>query len=305
MTTATRTIRVGTRASRLARWQTGLIAGELQRRTGVRCEEVPITTAGDRDLSRPLPEIGGEGLFTEALAAALRRREIDLAVHSLKDLPIHSPADLVVAAVCQRTDPRDVLVARQHRTLESLPRGAVIGTSSRRRAAQLLAVRNDLVPRPLRGNVDTRVRRALEGEYDAIVVAAAGMLRLGLEGSVGSYLDYELMLPAPGQGALGVQCRVDDEDTRALLSHLEDPEARVTTTAERAFLGALGGGCAAPVGAIAEAAPDSGSVRLRGFIGSEDGTRSIWVSGEGRSAPDLGRELAEAALARGARELLG
>jgi hydroxymethylbilane synthase len=305
VTTVTRTLRIGTRASRLARWQTAQVGRQLENRAGARCEEVTISTAGDRDVSRPLPEIGGEGLFTEALAAALRRGDIDLAVHSLKDLPIASPADLIVAAVCQRADARDVLIARDHRTLDALPRGAIVGTSSRRRSAQLRAARPDLVMRPLRGNVDTRVRRALDGDFDAIVLAAAGVERLGLNDAISSYLPYDLMLPAPGQGALAVQCRADDEETLQLLARLDDPEARATTAAERTFLEALGGGCSAPVGAVAEILPESGrTLWLRGFVGSEDGSRALRVSGEGRSPEELGRELADAALSRGARELL-
>jgi hydroxymethylbilane synthase len=304
--TATRTLRGGTRASRLARWQTARIGELLAARAHVQCEEILVSTEGDRTPDRPLSEIGGKGVFTEALEARLRQGAIDFAVHSLKDLPIEQPDDLVVVAVCLRVDPRDVLIAREEWTLARLPRGARIGTSSTRRMAQLLAARPDVAIASLRGNVDTRVRKALDGDYDAIVIAAAGVERLGLGDAIREYLGFDVMLPAPGQGALAVQCRAYDRATRELLASLDDPVARATTAAERTFLDALGGGCAAPVAALGEIGHCGTTLRLRGLVAAPDGTRAVRVTGEepADGAEDLGRRLALEAIASGARELL-
>ena len=308
MRTAARPLRGGTRASTLARWQTARIGELLATRTHVHCEEILVSTEGDRTLDRPLPEIGGKGVFTEALEASLREGTIDFAVHSLKDLPIGQPDDLVVVAVCLRTDPRDVLIAREKWTLARLPRDARVGTSSTRRTAQLLAARPDIVIASLRGNVDTRVRKALDGDYDAIVIAAAGVERLGLGDAISEHLGFDVMLPAPGQGALAVQCRADDRATRDLLESLDDPVARATTTAERTFLEELGGGCAAPVAALGEIGPGGGgtTLRLRWLVATPDGTRVVRVEKErpADQAETLGRQLAHAAVAGGARELL-
>jgi hydroxymethylbilane synthase len=305
MTTApTRVLRGGTRRSLLARWQTTRIREALRQR-GVPSEEIAITTEGDRIPDRPLPEIGGKGLFTEALEEALRAGAIDFAVHSLKDLPIEPSSDIVVAAICLRSDPRDVLVARDGHTLRSLPTGATVGTSSTRRVAQLRAIRPDLTLLPLRGNVDTRVRKAQRGDYDGIVIAAAGVERLGLGHAITEILPLEVMLPAPGQGALAVQCRADDVATRELLAALDEPDARATTDAERGFLAALGGGCSAPVAALAEVA-SGGTLRLTGLIAAIDGSRVVRVTGSRPLAETTGlaTALAEQAIHRGARDLL-
>jgi len=310
VTAVVRVLRGGTRASRLARWQTSRVVEALHGTSGgeLACEEVFIATEGDRILDRPLPEIGGKGLFTEALEAALRQGGIDFAVHSLKDLPVEQPDDLILAAIFARTDPRDVLIGRDRPTLATLPRGATVGTSSTRRVAQLHAARPDLAVASLRGNVDTRVRKALAGEYDAIVIAAAGVERLGLSEAIAEYLPYNVMLPAPGQGALAVQCRAADGATRRLLETLDDPIARATTTGERTFLEALGGGCAAPIAALGEAIPARGAPRLRltGLVASRDGARVIRTTGEAplAGASELARRLAEEARDRGAAELL-
>jgi hydroxymethylbilane synthase len=303
-TAPTRVLRGGTRRSLLARWQTTRIREALRQR-GVPSEAIAITTAGDRSLDRPLPEIGGKGLFTEALEEALRAAAIDFAVHSLKDLPIELAPDMVVAAVCLRSDPRDVLVARDGHTLRSLPMGATVGTSSTRRIAQLRAIRPDLTLLPLRGNVDTRVRKAQRGDYDGIVIAAAGVERLGLGDTITEVLPLEVMLPAPGQGALAVQCRAEDATTRELLAALDDPAARAATDAERGFLAALGGGCSAPVAALAEVAA-GGTLQLTGLVAATDGTRVVRVTGSGPTpeATRLARRLADQAIQRGARDLL-
>jgi hydroxymethylbilane synthase len=309
MTTTTPVLRGGTRVSRLARWQTDRVMEALRRRAGAVCEAVSISTEGDRVLDRPLPEIGGKGLFTEALEHALGEGTIDFAVHSLKDLPIDGSPDLVVAAVCMRADPRDVIVAREPRTLGTLPPAATVATSSTRRIAQLRAARPDLAVVPLRGNVDTRVRKALAGEYDAIVLAAAGVERLGLREAISEYLLPDVMLPAPGQAALAIQCRSDDQPTRRLLASLDDARARTTTTAERTFLGHLGGGCAAPIAALGEivATPAGPTLRLRGRVASVDGARVVSVTGEASVSEGsaLAQRLAEEAVRRGARALLG
>ncbi len=304
--TAGRLLRAGTRSSRLARWQTARVAGLLRERTGLLCEEIPVSTEGDRRLDVPLPEIGGKGVFTEALEDALRSGEIDFAVHSLKDLPIEDPPGIVLAAVLDRIDARDVLVAREPRLLSTLPRGARVGSSSVRRMAQIRAARRDVDLAPLRGNVDTRVRKALEGAYDAIVLAAAGLLRLGLGAAVREYLPFEVMLPAPGQAALAVQCRSEDRATREALDLLDDPLARAATAAERGFLEALGGGCSAPVAAHARLAESGEELELTGLVLSPDGTRRVRVQGRAPLAQSraLAASLAKEALAQGARECL-
>jgi len=296
---------LGTRASALARAQTDVVIGML---TGawpeLACETRVIATAGDRSQAsgRPLPEIGGKGLFTAELERALREGEIDVAVHSLKDLPTEDAEGVVVGAVTRREDVRDCLVAREGGSLAELTVGAVVGTSSLRRAAQLRALRPDLDVRSIRGNVDTRIRKVADGEFDAALLAAAGVRRLGLEHEVTEWLPAETMLPAPGQGALAIQCRADDHALRALLATLDDPPARAETTAERAFLRALGAGCAAPVAALAEVATTP-RVRLQGLVASVDGRQMVRVDGEGQPQ-DLGMKLAQDALAAGADLIL-
>jgi len=308
-------VTLGTRASALARAQTACVV-ELIRAAwpDVACDVTPIQTQGDRTQAsgEPLPEIGGKGLFTLELERALRAGEIDLAVHSLKDLPTEETPGVVMGAVCLRQDVRDCLVAQHELTLAELPAGAVVGTSSLRREAQLRALRPDLEIRSIRGNVDTRVRKVHEGEYDAAVLAAAGIRRLGLEGAVTEWLEPETILPAPGQGALAVQCRSDDERVLALLAAIDDPGSRATTMAERAFLSALGGGCATPVGAHAGVASPSPSdkvsremivVEMNALVASKDGRVVIRVSGAGEPE-ELGERLAREALAAGANRIL-
>lgn len=308
MTTGTVTLRAGTRASALARWQTDRVSQALARLTGVASHPVVIATTGDRELDLPLPALGGKGAFTAELESALREGRIDFAVHSLKDLPVAEVPGITVVAVLSRDDPRDVVIARNGIPLAELPRGAVVGTSSNRRLAQIAAEHPGLVLRPLRGNVDTRVRKARAGDYDAIVIAAAGVHRLGLSEHITEYLPVHRMLPAPGQGALAVQCRADDETVRALLAVLDDPDARVPTTAERAFLAGLGGGCAAPIAALGQALEVAGRRRLQlqGLVARLDGSRVVRVEAQGDWADGAGvaRALVDRAAAAGARELL-
>lgn len=246
---------IGTRGSRLALWQTNHVADLLRAAApGLRVEIQTISTRGDRILDRPLAEIGGKGLFTEELERALRDRTIDLAVHSLKDLPVQDPDGLVIGAIPKRATPNDALIARDASSLDDLPRGAKVGTSSLRRKAQLLLKRPDLEVVDLRGNVETRIAKVLErNEIDAAVLACAGLERLGLGHLISQVLPADVMLPAPGQGALGVQCREDDTELLALLEKLDHADTRAEVTAERALLDGLGGGCQAPIGALARA----------------------------------------------------
>lgn len=306
---------VGTRASTLARRQTELVVAALQAAwPGLTVAIREFSTSGDRDTSRPLPEIGGKGLFTADLADALSEGAIGLAVHSLKDLPIAGApgtaarsTPLCIGAVPPREDARDALISRHGVGLADLPACPRIGTSSPRRAAQLMAVRPDAQIVPLRGNVDTRLRKSSTSDYDAIVLAAAGLARLGLVDRVTQYLPFELMLPAPGQGALAVQCRADDRLALDLLAPLHDPATEAAVTAERAFLAAVGGGCCAPVGAYAEQdRGDAYMLHLAALVASPDGLQIVRVAAEGacREAELLGARLAGMALDAGAAAML-
>ncbi|HEY3289540.1 MAG TPA: hydroxymethylbilane synthase [Anaerolineae bacterium] len=309
-------LRAGTRPSALARCQTQQVIDSLQAAwPQLNCESVVITTTGDRNLTQPLPEIGGKGVFTEQLEDELRLGHIDFAVHSLKDLPINDSAGLTIAAIGQREDARDVLVSAQGWTFASLPQGARVGTSSLRRAAQLKAARADLTIVPLRGNIDTRLRKAQLDDYDAIVLAAAGLVRLGLMDRVTEYLPFELMLPAPGQAALALQARKGDEAVCRILAVVDDIRTRSAVTAERCFLNALGGGCSAPVAAYAQDAyaqdayaqrlsDGNGLLVMTGLVAAVDGSQVIRVSGEGHDPERLGAELAREALNKGAGKLL-
>ncbi len=298
-------VTLGTRGSALARAQTELVATLLAAACpGVALSTQVLSTAGDRtqESGEPLPEIGGKGLFTAELERALVEGEIDVAVHSLKDLPTQDGPGVAVGAVTSREDVRDCLVSRSGGSLSDLADGALVGTSSLRRSAQLAAIRPDLEIRSIRGNVDTRIRKVQEGEYDAALLAAAGIRRLGLEHAVSEWLSPETMLPAPGQGALAVQCRADDAAMREVLADLDDRATRAETTAERAFLEALGGGCAAPVAALA-IVTTTPRVRLQGLVASVDGRDVVRVRGEGDPA-EVGARLAQEALSLGADRIL-
>ncbi len=296
-----------TRPSALARWQTQWVISALQAaHSGLVCEEKVITTQGDKILDKPLPEIGGKGLFTQELESELLSCAVHCAVHSLKDLPVENPAGLAIGCIPARAEVRDALVSQNGRTLATLPAGASVGTSSLRRAAQILAARPDLTTRSLRGNVDTRLRNALEGQYDAIILAGAGLTRLGLDKHVAEWLPLEVMLPAPGQGALAVQCRADDESTLSLLAALEDDSTRKAVTAEREFLLGLGGGCAVPVAAYAQTADRERQtvILLTGLVISPDGRQAVKVTGQDSDAAQLGWKLAQQAIAQGADKIL-
>jgi hydroxymethylbilane synthase len=294
-----------TRPSALARWQTQWVIHALQNiYPNLECEEKVITTQGDKILDKPLPEIGGKGLFTQELESELLSRDVHCAVHSLKDLPVETPAGLTVGCIPARAEVRDALISANGYTLATLPNGASVGTSSLRRAAQILSLRPDIKTQSLRGNVDTRLRKALDGQYDAIILAGAGLTRLGLDSHITEWLSLDVMLPAPGQGALAIQCRTDDEVTLTLLSKLEDQATRKAVTAERAFLQGLGGGCAVPVAAYATNSDQSSAINLTGLVISEDGKKVVKVADEGTDALVLGNELAQKAINNGADQIL-
>lgn len=288
-------IRVGTRGSRLSRRQTDTVIAALRTiHPAMRCQAVVLQTTGDRS-DGPLQQMGGIGLFTSEIEQALLGGQIDLAVHSLKDLPTAATPGLVVAATPPREDPRDALVSR-YSSLDALPYRARVGTSSPRRAAQLRALRRDLEVVPLRGNVDTRIRKVQDGEVDAAILAAAGLLRGGWPDAIARFLDPEVMLPAPGQGALAVQVREDDVELRAVAAALDDPVTRAAVTAERAFLTRLAGGCSLPAGALATVGDE---LHLRVLVASGDGSRIVRGarSGPAEQAVVIGEAAAKQLLA--------
>lgn len=299
-----RRIRIGTRGSALALAQTEIVAGALRRahpRVEIAIET--IRTAADRRPEAPLAALPGIGFFVKELEVALLEGRIDAAVHSMKDLPTAAAEGLVVCAVPARDDPRDVLVSRAGLTLDALPAGSRVGTSSPRRAAFLRARRADLEVVPIRGNVETRLRRADAGEVDAVCLAGAGLRRIGLASRVSEWFSVEMMLPAPGQGALGIQVRTADTETREAMLPLGDAPSYEAVAAERAFLGRLEGGCRLPAGA--HAVHESGGLRLVGAVIAPDGRRILRGDRVGPSAQAeaIGRALAEELLARGAGDL--
>lgn len=299
------TLRLGTRGSRLALAQTGLIKQALEAaHPGLRCAVMTISAEADETPEVPLTSISGEGVFVKELAAALLRSTIDAAVHSLKDLPLAMPEGLLLAAIPVRGIADDALVSASGRTLSRLPLGAVVGTSSLRRQGQLLHARPDLAVRPIRGNVDTRLRKMQEGQYDAVIVAAAGLERLGMAERITERLDPHMMLPEPGQGALAIQARADDQPTRALLEPLDDAATRACVSAERAFLKGLGGGCHLPIAALGRIEGDH--LVLDGAVVAPDGSRLLHVQLTGPMfMPDeLGQETANRLIAQGAKALL-
>lgn len=310
-------LRLGTRRSKLAMAQSRQVADAVSQVTGRSVELVEITTYGDTSREQ-LAQIGGTGVFVTALRDALLSGEVDFAVHSLKDLPTAQPDDLVLAAIPVREDPRDVLIARDGRTFAQLPDGARLGTGSPRRMAQLNAYARDhgmtIETVPIRGNVDTRIGYVRSGELDGVVLAAAGMKRIGRIEEVTDFLPVDTILPAPGQGALAIECAADNADLVAALAELDDPFTRAAVTAERSLLAALEAGCSAPVGALADLLADGQIVkemRLRGVVGTTDGSTLVQLSTTGPvpethdQAMALGRELAAEMLAKGAAGLMG
>lgn len=299
-----RVLRIGTRGSKLALAQTGWVAQNIRKRfPGIEIETVIIKTKGDKILDVPLAKIGGKGLFVKEIEEALLREEIDLAVHSLKDVPSELPEGLEIAVIPSREDPRDVFIGLTARSLEELPRGARVGTSSLRRRAQLRRLRPDLEVLPLRGNVDTRLRKLREGQYEAILLAEAGLKRLGLAVER-TPLSPEVMLPAVGQGVLALEIRSGDAETRSLVSFLHDEGTALCARAERAFLRRLEGGCQVPL--AAHAVLKGNELLVEGFIADPEGERFYreGVCGSPQEAEELGTILAERLLARGGQAIL-
>ena len=302
---AIRELVIGTRGSALAIWQAEWVQTHLRElEPGLSVSLKRIKTTGDRILETPLAMIGGKGLFVKEIEEALTRAEIDLAIHSMKDVPTQLPDGLEILSIPAREDPRDALISRKGDVLQNLPSGARIGTSSLRRQAQMLHARPDFKVMMLRGNLDTRLRKLDAGEYDAILLAAAGLRRLGLEQRITEFLSYDVCLPAISQGALGLEGRADDQFVRTLVGRLENPAARIAVAAERAFLERLEGGCQVPI--AAHATTDNQTLTLQGLIAAVDGARLIRGSEEGSIGEPrkVGTTLAERLLSQGGREIL-
>ncbi|MGH8613783.1 MAG: hydroxymethylbilane synthase [Gammaproteobacteria bacterium] len=298
-------LRIVTRKSPLALWQARFVQSRLGAlHPDLSVELVAVHTSGDKLLDAPLATVGGKGLFVKELEERLLCGAADLAVHSMKDVTVDLPQGLVIPVVLAREDPRDAFVSQQHGDLQSLPRSALVGTSSLRRQCQLRAMRPDLKLQSLRGNVGTRLRKLDQGRLDAIILAAAGLKRLGLAARIRAYLDPDLLLPAIGQGAIGIECRQGDEDLIQLITPLDDPRSGVCVRAERALNRRLFGGCQLPIAGHAEIL--QGELRLRALVGSVDGTRILRdaICGAPEQAEELGTRLAEKLLAQGADVIL-
>jgi hydroxymethylbilane synthase len=313
---------IGTRGSKLAVWQAEWVKSELQKLyPDLVIELNKIKTTGDKILDVPLAKIGGKGLFVKEIEEALLRHDADIAVHSMKDVPTEFPENLHLAVICKREDPRDAFLSRIRKSkfqiprLKALPHGAVLGTSSLRRSCQLLNIRPDIKIKQLRGNLDTRVRKLDEGQFEAIIVAAAGVKRLGLSDRITEILPVAISLPAIGQGAIGIECRIDDESINNLIAPLNHPETAICVKAERAFLKRLEGGCQVPIAAHArmkrkiqnpKSKIQNSKLILDGLVGTISGDRIIkgHIEGGTEQAESLGLALAEDILSRGAREIL-
>jgi len=298
-------IKVGTRGSKLALAQTNWVIGKIrEKHPGLEIETVIIKTKGDKITDVPLAKVGGKGLFVKEIEEALLRHDIDLAVHSMKDVPTELPEGLEIAIIPERESPYDVLISRNGKGLSDLPKGAKVGTSSLRRAAQIRARYPELTIENLRGNLDTRLRKLEEGLYDAIIVAEAGLLRLGLGDTPRERLSPEVMLPAIGQGALAIEVRRDDAELKEALSFLHHEETAVCVAAERAFLAALGGGCQVPL--AAHAVLEDGRLLLEALIADPEGRTILRDSAAGSpsQAEEMGRSLAETLLSRGGKKIL-
>lgn len=301
----TQRIRIATRESLLAVWQAEYVASALKAlHPGVEVELVKMKSQGDSILDVPLAKIGGKGLFVKELEEGLLSNKADIAVHSLKDVPMELPEGLHVPVVCTREDPRDAFVSNKYKSIEELPVGAVVGTSSMRRQCQLLEKRPDLQIHFLRGNVQTRLRKLDEGQYDAIILASAGLRRLGNEDRITAYIDPMFMLPAVGQGAIGIECRKDDDRLNVMLLGLNDAKTHARVLAERAMNRRLQGGCQVPIAGFAEL--EHGVIVLHGMVGTPDGKTIIRgnISGYPENAEELGTVLADDLLARGADVIL-
>ncbi|WP_187268670.1 hydroxymethylbilane synthase [Aeromonas hydrophila] len=302
---AARTLKIATRKSPLALWQANFVKDRLEALyPELQVELVPMSTQGDKILDTPLAKVGGKGLFVKELETAMLEGRADIAVHSMKDVPVEFPEGLGLHTICEREDPRDAFVSNRFGQIDELPQGAVVGTSSLRRQCQLRAARPDLVIRDLRGNVNTRLAKLDAGEYDAIILAAAGLKRLEMAHRITAFIEPEQSLPANGQGAVGIECRLDDHELHALLAPLEHPETRIRVLTERAMNRALQGGCQVPIGAYALV--EGEEVWLRGLVGSPDGSRVIRdeIRGPLADGEALGHTLAQRLLADGADAIL-
>ncbi|UXN34525.1 hydroxymethylbilane synthase [Avibacterium paragallinarum] len=304
MTTKT-LLKIATRRSPLALWQANYIKDRLtQLYPHLQVELVPMVTKGDVILDTPLAKIGGKGLFVKELENALLTGEADIAVHSMKDVPMTFPAGLGLSVICKREDPRDAFVSNTYRTLAELPAGAVVGTSSLRRQCQLKALRPDLKIQSLRGNVGTRLSKLDNGDYDAIILAAAGLIRLEMADRIASFIDTETSLPAAGQGAVGIECRLDDVEVQQLLAPLADPETTACVLAERAMNHHLQGGCQVPIGGYAVVRGDQ--LYLKALVGKVDGSQIIRAEAQSavQNSHQLGVQVAERLLQQGADDIL-
>ncbi|PMM08873.1 hydroxymethylbilane synthase [Vibrio breoganii] len=300
------TLRIATRKSPLALWQAHYVKSRLEEiHTDLDVELVTMVTKGDIILDTPLAKVGGKGLFVKELEVAMLEKRADIAVHSMKDVPVDFPEGLGLAVICEREDPRDAFVSNTYQSVDELPQGAIVGTCSLRRQCQISAARPDLVIKELRGNVGTRLGKLDDGQYDAIILAAAGLKRLEMEERIQSYIEPESSLPAVGQGAVGIECRLDDERVLELIKPLNHTDTSVRVSAERAMNLALEGGCQVPIGSYCVITPDN-QLYLRGLVGKPDGTEIIRaeIRGERSQAIAMGEELAQELLASGAKEIL-
>ena len=298
-------IRIATRKSPLALWQAEFVKAELEKfHPGLQVELVPMSTKGDKILDTPLAKIGGKGLFVKELEVAMLENRADIAVHSMKDVPMEFPEGLGLEVICEREDPQDAFVSNKYSTIAELPQGAVIGTSSLRRQCQLKAKRPDLDIRDLRGNLGTRLGKLDDGQYDAIILASAGLIRLGMPQRIAQKIPADWILPAGGQGAVGIECRVDDETTKRLLAPLNHQETAIRVKAERAVNNRLQGGCQVPIGAFANIQGEE--VHIEALVGALDGSEIIQkqISGPKENAEQLGIEIAEHLLSAGADKIL-
>ncbi len=298
-------LRIATRKSPLALWQAEYVSKMLKHHhPELEVELIKMTTQGDKILDTPLAKVGGKGLFVKELEAGMLEGRADIAVHSMKDVPVDLPNGLHLPVICPREDPRDALVSNEHESFYSLPQGARVGTSSLRRQCQLKAERPDLVILDLRGNVNTRLAKLDAGEYDAIILATAGLVRLGMEDRIRERLAPEISLPAIGQGAVGIECRSDDARVNNLIQALNDRDTALRMTAERAMNAGLNGGCQVPIAGFAELSQDA--LMLRGLVGEPDGRTIIRaeIAGPTENAEEMGQVLAEDLLARGADKIL-
>jgi hydroxymethylbilane synthase len=302
-------IRIGTRKSQLALWQANHIADLIKKYWNVEVEIVKITTSGDKILDVPLAKIGGKGLFVKEIEEAMLKGEVDIAVHSLKDVPTQLPEGLGIVAITKREDPRDAFLSTKYKSLYQLPVGSIVGTSSLRRKSQIMRLRPDLNIKDLRGNVDTRIKKLEEGHYDAIILAYAGLKRLNLDAKVSNIFSPEEMIPAVCQGFLGIEARIDDDKVRKILEPINDKESFIRATAERTFLKTLEGGCQVPLGSYCEITDDE--IKISGFIADLEGKRFIKETLKEKlkddtlqQANELGERLANILIEKGGKEIL-